>query len=237
MNDNIMGTYVYKDSFVHSLSSKTKLFALLFMIVYTVLCKNPLMYVIDFALALVCALLSKINILRLMSFIKRIWLFLLVILLMNTLFFSKDNAIYSIGFISITVEGFFQGLKICLNVLLILIWSNILLSTTAPIDLMDAVEFLLCPLKLIKIPVNNLTLIISVSIQFVPILLEEATQIKKAQIARGAEFETKNILKKAKIILPLIVPIFVSGFKRADELSQALEARGYQGGNKNENKK
>jgi energy-coupling factor transport system permease protein len=108
-------------------------------------------------------------------------------------------------------------------------WANILLCTTLPIELMNGIRFFLTPLKLFKVPVDNLTLIISVAIQFIPTLLNEASNIKKAQIARGAQFESKNIFKKAAAVLPLIIPIFVSAFKRADELSQALEARGYQG--------
>lgn len=150
---------------------------------------------------------------------------------MNAFFYSSDDCLFSIGLISISRTGLIQGLHIAVNVSLVIIWGNILISTTSPMELTDAISFYLSPLRLIKIPTEEITLILSVSMQFVPILLNEAKSIKTAQIARGAEFESKNLLKKAKCILPLIVPVFLTAFKRADELSQAMEARGYRGGN------
>ena len=116
-----------------------------------------------------------------------------------------------------------------LNVIFVILWSKLFVLTSYPIEITNAINFYLTPLKLFKVPTENLALILSVSIQFVPTLLIEAQNIKMAQIARGAEFESRNIFKKAKCIFPLIVPIIINAFKRADELSQALEARGYKG--------
>lgn len=228
MNDFLMGAYVDNGSVVHRLDERIKLLAFVISIALVLASGSYIMYLIDFALLIICIIASKLNILRLLSALKRIWLFLLIILLMNALFYSKENPLFSFWIFSVSQNGIAQGVKIALNVVLILLWVNILLSTTTPLKLMNAVSFYLSPLKLLKIPTDTLTLIISVSIQFIPILFEEAQSIKKAQTARGAEFESKNIFKKAGAVVPLVVPIFVSAFKRADELSQALEARGYE---------
>lgn len=228
MNDFLMGAYVDNGSAVHRLDERIKLLAFVISIALVLASGSYIMYLIDFALLIICIIASKLNILRLLSALKRIWLFLLIILLMNALFYSKENPLFSFWIFSVSQNGIVQGLKITLNVVLILLWVNILLATTTPLKLMNAVSFYLAPLKLLKIPTDTLTLIISVSIQFIPILFEEAQNIKKAQTARGAELESKNIFKKAGAVVPLVVPIFVSAFKRADELSQALEARGYE---------
>lgn len=228
MTDFVMGAYVDSDSLVHRLDERIKLFAFVVGIALVLASKNAIMYCVDFALLIICIAASKLNILRALSSLKRVWLFLLVILLMNALFYSKEQPILSFWIFNVTKAGIIQGARIALNVILILIWVNILLSTTPPIALMNSIGFYLTPLRWVKIPVDDLTLIISVAIQFIPILFEEAQNIKKAQIARGAEFESRNIFKKAGAVIPLAVPIFVSAFKRADELSQALEARGYE---------
>ena len=136
---------------------------------------------------------------------------------MNAFFFGKGETILSLWKINITTLGIRQGAVIVLNVIFVILWSKLFVLTSSPIEITNAINFYLTPLKL------------SVSIQFVPTLLIEAQNIKMAQIARGAEFESRNIFKKAKCIFPLIVPIFINAFKRADELSQALEARGYKG--------
>jgi energy-coupling factor transport system permease protein len=214
MSELHMGAYVNRQSAIHKLSVKLKLLAFVAMIVYTLVSKNAVMYGVDFLIIIICTILSKLKIAEMIGFLKRL---------------CSNNPVFHLGIINVSYEGFLQGLKVVLNVVLILMWANILLCTTSPIELMNGIRFFLTPLKLFKVPVDNLTLIISVAIQFIPTLLNEASNMKKAQIARGAQFESKNIFKKAAAVLPLIIPIFVSAFKRADELSQALEARGYQG--------
>lgn len=232
MDNLYVGVYVNRASPIHRLNEKFKIFIACAMIVFTLVSCNFVMYAVDFAAVIVCSLIARLKLREIFSFFKRLWLFLLAIILMNTLFFGGENIWFSFKMINISEEGLIQGLTIVWNVTLIVLWSNLLLAVTSPLELMSAVRFYLSPLKFFKIPVDVPVLIISVAIQFVPILFEEVSNIKKAQIARGAEFESKNLLKKAKSILPLIVPVFVSAFKRADELAAALEARGYR---RNEN--
>ena len=148
---------------------------------------------------------------------------------MNSIFYGKGKAVISFWKINVTIGGIKQGAVIVLNVIFVILWSKLFILTSSPIEITSGINFYLKPLKLLKVKTENLALILSVSIQFVPTLLLEAQNIKKAQIARGAEFESRNIFKKTKCIFALIVPIFISAFKRADELSQALEARGYKG--------
>lgn len=229
MNNNHYGGYINQKSPMHAADTRLKLLLFIGAIVLALLSKGGVMYLVDFALAFVFAILSKLKINQLFSFIKRLWLLLVLIFLMNFVFFAGGDALASFWIFKPSMAGLYQGAKIVCNVVLILMWAQIILATTPPMALMQGIDFYLAPLRLFKIKTDNLTLIISVAIQFIPILSQEADTIKKAQIARGAGFESKNLFKKAGAIIPLVIPIFVAAFKRADELSQAMEARGYQG--------
>lgn len=231
MDKTLTGTYVNISSPIHKLNVRYKIACLIMMLALTLLSKSAASYMINFVLLIFAIILSKVNIKYYTVAIKRLWLFCLLIFLMNSFFYNQGKVIFNIGKINLTSGGIKQGLIITINVLLVILWSKIFILTTSPIEITNGIKFYLKPLRLFKIPTENLSLIISVSITFIPILLLEAQNIKKAQTARGAEFESKNILKKAKCIFPLIVPIFINAFKRADELSQALEARGYKGDN------
>lgn len=229
MTDILTGTYVNINSPIHKLDVKYKIACFTAMIILTLAAKNNIVYIIDFALLVICVLISKLNIRHFISAINRLWLFYLIIFLMNSIFYGKGKAVISFWKINVTVGGIKQGAVIVLNVIFVILWSKLFILTSSPIEITSGINFYLKPLKLLKVKTENLALILSVSIQFVPTLLLEAQNIKKAQIARGAEFESRNIFKKTKCIFALIVPIFISAFKRADELSQALEARGYKG--------
>jgi energy-coupling factor transport system permease protein len=157
----------------------------------------------------------------------RLRLFFLVILIMHIFFFVGETTIWAWGFFNMSVEGLQQGITVVANVILIIVLSNILTCTTAPMDTTFAIASLLKPLSLIKVPVEDVAMIINVAIQFIPTLLEEMDMVKKAQTARGARFESKKIRERAVSYLPLIVPIFLIAFQRADELATAMVARGY----------
>ena len=229
MTDILSGVYENINSPIHNINAKYKIPCFLAMIILTLAAKSYVVYIIDFLILAICILISKLNIKHFISAISKLWLFYLIIFLMNALFFGKGETVLSFWKINITTLGIRQGAVIVLNVIFVILWSKLFVLTSSPIEITNAINFYLTPLKLFKVPTENLALILSVSIQFVPTLLNEAQNIKIAQIARGAEFESKNIIKKAKCIFPLIVPIFINAFKRADELSQALEARGYKG--------
>lgn len=229
MTDILSGVYENINSPIHNINVKYKIPCFLAMIILTLAAKSYVVYIIDFLFLGICILISKLNIKHFISAISKLWLFYLIIFLMNSLFFGKGETVLSLWKINITTLGIRQGAVIVLNVIFVILWSKLFVLTSSPIEITNAINFYLTPLKLFKVPTENLALILSVSIQFVPTLLIEAQNIKMAQIARGAEFESRNIFKRAKCIFPLIVPIFINAFKRADELSQALEARGYKG--------
>lgn len=126
-----------------------------------------------------------------------------------------------------SLDGVTQGINVVLRVNLAMIIGNILVSTTSPLEIIGAIESLIYPLKYIGVPIQDVAMILGVSIQFIPIFMEETDMIRKAQTARGARFESKKICEKAQSVIPLVVPIFLSAFQRADELSVAMEARGY----------
>ncbi len=231
MDKTLTGTYVNISSPIHKLNVRYKIACLALMIILTLASKSIIAYAIDLTLLICTMALSKLNFKYYFAVIKRLWLFCLLIFLMNSFFYNQGKVILGIGKINLTSGGVKQGQIIIINVLFVILWSRIFILTTSPIEITNGIKFYLKPLSLFKIPTENLSLILSVSITFIPILLLETQNIKKAQTARGAEFESKNILKKAKCIFPLIVPIFINAFKRADELSQALEARGYKGDN------
>ena len=175
----------------------------------------------------VVAALAKLTLHELLMPLRRTWVFLVVIFLMNFLFFGEGTPWVAFGPIVPAPEGLAQGARVAANAALVLTWGAILTMTTPPTQLTTSLEFLLHPLSWVRVPVKTISLIISVAVQFVPTLLEETATIRKAQTARGAAFDSGSLLKRAQGIVPLVVPVFVAAFRRADELSQAMEARGY----------
>ena len=159
--------------------------------------------------------------------VKRLKWFFFLIFLMNLCFFSPEDPWIRLWFLTPSWAGLMQGLHVVLRVFFLLLLSNLLTATTAPLAMTDAMQTLLAPLGLLKVPVGQIAMILSVAVQFIPTLFEEADAIRKAQTARGAKFDSARLRDKAAAVVPLAVPIFLAAFKRADELSLAMEARGY----------
>lgn len=159
----------------------------------------------------------------------RLSVFFVMIFLMNALFFQTETCIWRWWIFSLSVDGAVQGIRVVFRLLLIMLMSNIFTLTTPPLEITSAIQTLLRPLNLLRIPADEISMILSVAIQFIPTLLEETNTIKNAQIARGARFESRKLRERATAMLPLIIPVFLSAFKRADELAMAMEARGYRG--------
>jgi energy-coupling factor transport system permease protein len=158
-----------------------------------------------------------------------IWLVLFTLVLQ--LFFTKSgNLLYELGPIKIYDEGVKQGIFISLRFFFLILMTSLLTLTTTPIEITDGLETLLNPLKKVRFPVHEMALMMSISLRFIPTLMEETDKIMKAQIARGVEFNSGPIKDRIKAVIPLLIPLFVSAFKRAEELAIAMEARGYRGG-------
>ena len=150
---------------------------------------------------------------------------------MLNLFFSTGETIWlKLGFLKITQEGFITALHFGMRLVFLVAGTSLLTLTTSPIALSDGIEMLLKPLKIIRFPAHELAMMMTIALRFIPTLIEEADKIMKAQMARGADFESGNLLKRAKAMIPLLVPLFVSAFRRAGDLAMAMEARCYHGG-------
>ena len=227
MNAVPTGVYQPGSSFLHRLCAFAKLLCLIVLLCAVVATGSLSGYALLLLFAAGLLLLSRVPLRSALGSAWRLRWFFLIILLMNTCFFSPKGAWFSLWIFTPSPAGLMQGLNVVLRVLFILVFSNLLTLTTAPMELTGAIELLLSPLGLLKIPVGQVAMILSVAIQFVPTLFEETDMIRKAQTARGAKFDSPRLLDKAGAVAPLVVPIFLAAFKRADELALAMEARGY----------
>ena len=224
------GLYQPGRSVLHKLCPWVKLLCLFLLLTAVVCTGNMLGYLLPAALTAVLIVLSRLRLVDVCSSAWRLRWFFLTIFLMNLCFFSGEEPWIRWWIFSPSYEGLIQATHVFVRVLLLLLLGNLLTATTSPIDMTDAFHVILSPLRLIRIPVGQIAMILSVAIQFIPTLFEEADAIRKAQTARGARFDSPKLRHKAAAVLPLAVPIFLAAFKRADELSLAMEARGYRGG-------
>lgn len=221
------GIYIAGNSVVHKLDATVKMLLFILLIAAVIVTDSPLGYLVLFLFTAAVVLISKIGIKSAIGNVLRLYWFFITIFLMNLCFFKAENAWVSFWIFNPSYDGLMQGIKVVARVIVFMIFSNIINTTTPPVEVTSAIENMISPLKMFNVPVSQIALILSVSIQFIPILFEEADMIKKAQLARGAQFESKRLADKARAVVPMVVPIFVSAFRRADELSLAMEARGY----------
>ncbi|OYO84277.1 transporter [Lachnotalea glycerini] len=155
---------------------------------------------------------------------------IIMITVLFNMFLTPGEPLVQVGFIQITKEGARIAVFMSIRLVYLIIGSSMMTLTTTPNQLTDGLESLLAPLKRVKVPVHEIAMMMSIALRFIPILLEETDKIMKAQIARGADFESGNLIKKAKSLIPLLVPLFISAFRRANDLAMAMEARCYSGG-------
>ena len=227
MNALPTGLFLPGDSLIHRLDSRSKLLAL-FITIVAVLCVNSLVgYGIMIVFAAAIILLAGISLPVAFNSVNKLGWFFIVILLMNTFFYSPENAWFSFWIFNPSTAGLMQGIDVVFRIFLVLIITNAFTSATAPMEITNALESLMSPLKWVGVPTEQIAMILSIAIQFIPTLSEETEMIRKAQMARGARFDSPKLVEKAEAVLPLVVPIFFAAFKRADELSLAMEARGY----------
>lgn len=227
MRDMTLGQYYPADSFTHKLDPRVKLLLVIAFIVMVFLVKNLIAYSAIILCVVIGTLVSRIPLIKVLKSIKGIIFLVLFTAVLNLIFHKGETVLWSWWRITISVEGIFFSLKMALRLILLVAGTTLLTYTTTPMGLTDGMESLMYPLKLIKVPTHDIAVIMSIALRFIPILSEEVDKIMMAQKARGASFDTGGIVKRAKALLPVLIPLFVSAFRRADELALALDARCY----------
>lgn len=229
LKDITLGQYYQTDSVIHRLDPRVKLVATLAFIVSLFIVNSFWGYLIAAAFLVVMIRLSHVPFKFMVRGMKAI-VFLLVVAGVFNLFLTPGEVVVSFWKLKITKEGIKLALLMAARLCFLIIGSSIMTLTTTPNQLTDAMEKLLGPLKKIHVPVHEIAMMMSIALRFIPILLEETDKIMKAQIARGADFESGNMLQRAKAMIPILVPLFVSAFRHANDLAMAMEARCYHGG-------
>ena len=227
LKDITLGQFFPGDTPVHRLDPRTKLILLLVYIIALFQAKAGPSYLILVTVTMVCMSISKIRLINIFKGLKPMMFIIILTGLLN-IFYTKGTPVRD-GWI-ITWEGIDHAVKMILRITLLITGTFLLTYTTSPMALTDGLESLMKPLKKIHVPVHEITLIMSMALRFIPTLIEETDKIMSAQRARGSDFETGNLIQRAKALLPILVPLFVSSFRRADELAIAMESRCYHGG-------
>ena len=224
-----LGQYFPGDTVVHRLDPRIKiLVALLFLVAVFVVRTMWGFFALAVLFILIIAL-AKIGPVTILRSIRPLLFIIIFTFVLNILFYSGQTIYWQWGFLTISKEGIEKAVFIAIRLVLLIVATSLLALTTSPMQLTDGMESLLSPLKKIKFPVHEMAMMMSIAMRFIPTLVEETDRIMKAQTARGAEFDSGNLLKKAKNMIPLLVPLFVGAFKRADELALAMESRCYHG--------
>lgn len=225
----ILGRFVPLQSFVHRLDPRMKMVFVFIMMILIFLMNNWQTYVVGIILIFIILKASNLSFMFLFNGLKPI-LFLLIFTLLMHVFLTKGGAtLVDYGIINIQSQGVIMGIMISLRFILIIFLTTIMTLTTSPIALTDAIESLLKPFKKLKLPVHELALMMSIALRFIPTLMDETQKVMKAQMSRGSDMTAGTFKERIKAVIPLLVPLFVSAFKRAEDLAIAMEVRGYKG--------
>ena len=229
LKDITLGQYFPGNSLAHRLDPRTKLILTVLYIVILFCAKGFVSYGVVALLLLTGVKVSGVAPRALVRGLKPI-LFIICFTAVLNLFYTPGEALASFWIFTITKEGLVTAFFMVLRITMLIMGTFLLTYTTSPIALTDGLETLLGPLKRLKVPVHELSMIMSIALRFIPTLIEETDKIMSAQKARGADFESGNLLQRARALVPILVPLFISAFRRADELAVAMECRGYHGG-------
>jgi energy-coupling factor transport system permease protein len=230
MNKLIFGRYIPGDSVIHRLDPRAKLVASFYFIGIIFLANNWQSYLFFGIFTMFAVFLSKISLIFFLRGVRPLILLIIFTVALQMLFTRGGTLYWSWGVFSLSSYGIQNGLFIFCRFVLIIFMSTLLTLTTPPLSMSDAIESLLNPLKKIHLPVHEIALMLSIALRFVPTLMDETEKIMNAQRARGVDFNDGNLIQKVKAIVPLLIPLFVSSFNRAEDLATAMEARGYRGG-------
>ena len=229
LRDITLGQYFPGDTLIHRLDPRTKILVVILYIIALFISTSYVTYAIMASLLIAEVTIARIKFSTLLKSVRPI-LFIIVLTVVLNAFYTPGEPIFSFWIFTLTREGLRTALFMAARLVLLVMSSFMLTYTTSPIMLTDGLESLLSPLKRLGAPVHELAMMMSIALRFIPTLIEETQKIMSAQKARGAEFDTGSIIDKAKALLPILVPLFISSFRRADELAVAMESRCYHGG-------
>ena len=229
LKDITIGQHYPTDSVIHKLDPRTKILITFALIIGLFIINRFVGYTFVIAFIVAAIAISKIPFKYMIKGLKPLYILIMITFLINV-FMTRGEILFGIGPLNVTREGLYQAVFMAMRLILLVIGTSLLTLTTSPIMLTDGIENLLNPFKRLGLPAHELAMMMSIALRFIPTLLEETDKIMKAQIARGADFESGNIINRAKSLVPLLVPLFISAFRRADELAMAMEARCYRGG-------
>lgn len=224
-----IGQYYPVDSYIHRLDSRIKLLSTIIYITSVFIINSIWGYLLSGLFLFFIVKISKVPLKLLFSGLKGIFMIIIFTVVLNIFFTAEGKILFQFHFIKITTGGIYLAIKMAVRLVLLIVGSSVLTLTTSPIQLTDAIEYLLKPFKKIGVPAHEIAMMMTIALRFIPTLIDELEKIKKAQMARGADFDTGGLIKKAKSLIPLLVPLFISSFRRADELALAMEARCYRG--------
>ena len=230
MDKLILGRYIPGNSMIHRLDPRSKLLAMFAFLLLIFWANNLITNVLIIAFVFAMVLLSQIRLSFFINGLKPMIGIILFTTFSQVFFTPGASVLWEFWIFKVSIEGLQQALIIFIRFVLIIFFSTLLTLTTTPLSLADGIESGLAPLKRLKVPVHEIGLMLSMSLRFVPTLMDDTTRIMNAQRARGVDFNEGNLIQKVKSVIPILIPLFASSFKRADALATAMEARGYQGG-------
>lgn len=230
IRDITLGQYYFADSTIHRMDPRTKIIGTFVYIASLFICKNIYVYAIAFAFLMLCIFLCKVPIKYICRGMKAITYILIITMIFNMFFTRGETVLWRWKALVITLEGIRNAAFMASRLIMLVVGCSIMTFTTMPSNLTDGLESVMHPLKYIKVPVHEIAMMMSIALRFIPILMEETDKIMKAQLARGADFENGSIVKRVKNYIPVLVPLFVASFRRANELTLAMESRCYRGG-------
>ena len=227
IRDITIGQYYSTDSVIHRMDPRTKILWAIFYMVLLFVIDSAAMYSAVLVFTFIMVYSSHVPFKFMLRGLKPIMIIVVITALLNLFTTQGETVLFMVGKLNVTSEGLVLSIKMALRIVLLIIGTSLLTLTTSPTVLSGGLEVLLSPLKKIGVPVSVFVMMISIALRFIPTLLEETDKIIKAQTSRGADFENGNIFKRVKAMIPILIPLFVSSFRRADELATAMECRCY----------
>lgn len=230
IRDITIGQYYPSESKLHQLDPRTKLLGILVFIISLFIGQMWTIYLGALLALIMLIMISKVPVSFMLKGLKAVFIIILLTITLNLFFTPSGDVLLDLKWVTITDNGLKTAIFMGSRLIMLIVGSSLLTLTTSPIALTDGIEAALKPLERIKVPAHEIAMMMTIALRFIPILLEETDKIMKAQMARGADFETGGLVKKARSMVPLLVPLFISSFRRADDLALAMEARCYRGG-------